>query len=108
MNDKEEDLFRWYLEESRTNDGIGRICPYSGMDEVRIPRSSGYDSDLEVVSACRLPDMLYTYCYEKENLVDSKTCREWVVAQSQCYRRRYGVMQVTASLVRLPTRRKDE
>ena len=36
---------------------MGRICPYSGVDEVRVPRSRRYDSDLEVVSARRLAGM---------------------------------------------------
>lgn len=70
------------------------------MDKVRVPWSGGYDSDLEVISACRLLDMLYSYRYEKEDFVDTKTGREWVVAESQCYRRRYRVLQVTGSLVR--------
>ena len=51
LNDKKEDLFGWYSEESRTNDRIGWICPYLGVNEVRIPRSGGDDSDLERVSA---------------------------------------------------------
>lgn len=53
LDDKEEDLFRRNLEEGRTNDGVGRICPYPGVDEVRVPWSSGYDSNLRMVSACR-------------------------------------------------------
>ncbi len=52
LNDKEEDLFGWYSEKSRTNDRVGRICPYSSVNEVRVPWNGGYDSNLGTVSAC--------------------------------------------------------
>ena len=34
LDDKKEDLFSRDSEESRANDGVGRICPYSSVDEV--------------------------------------------------------------------------
>ena len=71
------------------------------MDEVRVPGNRGYNSDLEMVSAYRLPGMLYTHCYEKDYLVHPETGREWIITESQRYRRRYRVLQVTARVTRL-------
>ena len=37
--------------------------------------------------------------YEEEDLVDSKTCEERMVEESQGYRRRYRIVQVTGHCV---------
>ena len=52
--------------------------------------------------------MAYTYCYEKEDLVYTKTGGEWIVRESQGYRRRYGVLQVTEGSISLLHRKKSE
>lgn len=46
LNDEEEDLFGGYFEQSRADDGIGRVCPYSTVDQIGVPWGSRYDSDL--------------------------------------------------------------
>ena len=46
LNNEEEDLFGRYAEKCRTDNGMGRVGPYSLVDEVRVPRRSRYNGYL--------------------------------------------------------------
>lgn len=46
LNNKEEDFLCWNAKECRANDGSGRIGPYSGVDQIRVPWRGRDDCDL--------------------------------------------------------------
>jgi len=50
LDNKEEDFLCRDPKERGPNDGVGRISPYPIVNQVRIPRSCGDDSDLDTVS----------------------------------------------------------
>ena len=45
LDGKEEHLFCWDAEKCRSCYGVWWICPYSGLDQVRIPRRGRDDGD---------------------------------------------------------------
>jgi len=50
LDEKEKDLLRRYAEQSRTDDGGGRVCPYPSVDQVRVPWRGGKHRDLLRIS----------------------------------------------------------
>ena len=95
LDDEEEDFLCWDSKERGSNDHVGRICPYPRMDQVRIPRCGRDDGNLNRVSrasrSCRV-----AYCNEEEDLVETKTRKQRLVAERQSYRRRYRILEVSA------------
>lgn len=84
LYDKEEELFGRNLKECRANDGIGRIAPDPGADQVGIPGCGGDDGDLEGISiGLSLRVLTEAYADEKQNFIDIESCTEGAVAPAQ-------------------------
>lgn len=81
MNNEEEDLFCRYPKESGADNGIWWICPYTRVDQVRIPWCGRNNSNLQEVSSITFRRAVETYSYEEEDLVKPKRSGERVVAK---------------------------
>lgn len=78
LDDEEEHFFEWDAEEGGPEDGIGRVGPDAGVDEVAVPGDCGDDGDGE----------------EEEGLVEVEGGVERVVEEGEERGRGEGVGEV--------------
>lgn len=87
LDHEEEELFGGDIKECRPNDGIGRVAPDTGADEVGIPWCRGDDCDLGGISICLCHRVWgVDYADEKEDFVQVESCTERAVTPAQRHR----------------------
>lgn len=95
LNDKEEDLLGGDIEELRADNDVGGIGPYSRADEVRVPGNGGYDRNLTELGWDGQWLEAQTDRDQEDDLVQVETGEQRAVKDGECYRRRYGVFDMS-------------